>query len=70
MSSSSAYYPSSRHSDSEKKWIVSHSPGSDSSQRDGNDPIGAEEFFANMCRDWDVPDQSWSGCGRPLALLG
>jgi len=46
MSSSSAYYLSSRHSDSEEEWTVSNSPCSDSSQRDDDDSIGTEEFLA------------------------
>jgi len=39
MSSSSAYYLSSRHNDSDEEWIVSNSHCSDSSQRDGDDSI-------------------------------
>ena len=46
MSSSSAYYLSSRHSDSEEEWTVSNSPCSDSSQSDDEDFVGAEEFSA------------------------
>ncbi|QCE02614.1 hypothetical protein DEO72_LG8g629 [Vigna unguiculata] len=46
MSSSSAYYLSSRHSDSEEEGTAFDSPCSDSVQRDDEDSVGAEEFSA------------------------
>ncbi|QCE02925.1 hypothetical protein DEO72_LG8g941 [Vigna unguiculata] len=46
MSSSSAYYLSSRHSDSEEEGTMSDSLCSHSVQRDDEDSVGAEEFSA------------------------
>jgi len=57
MSSSSAYYLSSRHSDSEEERTVSDSPCSDSVQSDDEDSVGAEEFSA-LCHlgyEWVDP---------------
>jgi len=46
MSSSFAYYLSSRHSDSEEEGTMSDSSCSGSVQRDDEDSVGAKEFSA------------------------
>jgi len=65
MSSSSAYYLSSRHSDSEEEWTVSNSPSTDISQRGDDDSVGTEEFSALR-----HPGYEWVDPWVKLPLLG